>query len=148
MQFPPLLANDIGAAFWPDPNLVAHSCGHIQSLTDTICSLCCGIGGIWVGNRQLATQNEVGGEAGVVVWAVVGVSKRSVSLLDEAEWVDRQGKHSRPIRPGKDVAKAPGAHFSLAVFGSLGHGCNVWVAKQMFPFMKCVPEAVNALRRL
>lgn len=81
-----LLANDIGAAFRPNPNFVAHASGHIQTLTDTVCSLCCGISGIWIGNRQLAAQNEVSCEVGVVVRPVVGVSRCSVSFLDKAEW--------------------------------------------------------------
>ena len=120
-----LLANDIGAAFRPNPNLVAHACGHIQTFTDTVCSLRCGIGSVWIGNRQLAAQNEMGGEVGVVVRPVVSVSRRSVSLLDKAEWKISKANDLRLIRPRKDVAKAPRAHFGLAVLGRLRHDCCV-----------------------
>lgn len=69
--------------------------GHIQSLTDAVRSLGCGVGCVGrvgyagnvvrVGNGELAAQNEMGGEPGMRVWPIVGVSRASVSVTDEAE---------------------------------------------------------------
>lgn len=144
-----LLANDICTALRPNPNLVPHARGHIQPLTDAICSLCCGIGGVWIGNRQLASHNKVSGESGVVVRRIVcvpGLPSHSKSVFETSETGWQTDKQTRlnakylgqaTYGPSVHVKTWPKPHERTSASLSLDDFCmaeNVCVANKRLLF--------------
>lgn len=74
---------------------------------------------IWVGDGQLAVENEVRCESTMGMWRVVGVPAPRLSLSANR----LSGKLSRSIAPRKDVFEAPAFDLLFHLLSRLGHGC-------------------------
>jgi hypothetical protein len=83
----------------------------IPSSAGTYCLLGC-VGVIRVCVCNGAVKHEMCGFAAVLVWRVVCVARRYLVCVDAATNV----VYSRTIRPGKDVAEAPGSDLALCFF--------------------------------
>lgn len=114
-----LFADDICAAFFPNPDFVPPTCIHVHS-----CSwakrLFCRLRVIRVCYSELAAQNQMGREARVCVGRVICVSCTIDQRLSMVQW---HWAHVRSIGPGEDMREAPRGDVALSIRTRL-HRCT------------------------
>ena len=75
-------SNDVGTALCANPNLVYLSSVNVDPLTYAVCFLL-RVFLLRIGNCKLPLENQMGRQAAVGVWSVVGISVANVSALSQ-----------------------------------------------------------------